>query len=395
MGARSRLLEVQLHQREVHVVEVALELPVLLTELAREADDHVVGRAVGGPERAREGLVVEGHPVAAVPREPVLVERRGAVCKGREVRHEALEALLPEPARERRVVVFAHVGEDGLVAHGSDPRAAVFEEVLPVVLRAHLREAVLALQVAVIQRVEPVLRAAVVHLVARVARVVLPLGARVALRRHGGLEVEHPRVGDRAALARRHLGEHTRWGCCSRGRDGLGCSHPTPPRGGIERARGHEAHAQDHEDGRAMTRRECHAANHGTDAGDVRDDLVTRPCQLAASRQERPASVLHQEQEVQLVGRARHQLRHQVQVELPRLLALRVDEQAATTDGVTEAHEARDAVGEQARPEPAPFVVDVNSQSRQQRDRLRIPAGSLPCARAGASCSARLAMHQA
>jgi hypothetical protein len=219
MGARSRLLEVQLHQREVHVVEVALEQPVLLAELGREADDHVVGRAVGGPERSREGLVVEGHPLAAIPREPALVERRGAVCKGREVRHEALEALLPEPARERRVVVFAHVGEDGLVAHGSDPRAAVLEEVLPVVLCPHLGEAVLALQVAVIQRVQAVLRAAVVHLVARVAGVVLPLGARVALRRHGGLEVEHPRVGDRAPLALGHLRDPSSGRCNSR-RDG-------------------------------------------------------------------------------------------------------------------------------------------------------------------------------
>jgi hypothetical protein len=79
---------------------------------------------------------------------------------------------------------------------------------------------------------------------------------------------------------------------------------------------------------------------------------------------------------MQVVGGARLELRHKVEVEAPCLLGLGVNKQAPATDVVGDLDEASKDVLEQAAPEPVALVVDVDAKPGQKGDRLRVATGS-------------------
>ena len=71
--------EARLENSQIRAVHVERVLAVFgLAERRGQADHDVVRRTVRRPKRARQGLVVERHPVATVLRESEPVERRGA-----------------------------------------------------------------------------------------------------------------------------------------------------------------------------------------------------------------------------------------------------------------------------------------------------------------------------
>ena len=79
---------------------------------------------------------------------------------------------------------------------------------------------------------------------------------------------------------------------------------------------------------------------------------------------------------MQVVGRARHELRHEVEVERSRLVGLGVDEQASAADLVTDVEQPGDRVDEQSCPEAAVLVGQVDPEPRQQCDRLWVAPGA-------------------
>ena len=181
-----QLLDRHLHQRQVGQVDVPGRRVVIGAgagaERLRQPHHDVVGAAVGGPEGARQRLVVERHPVAAVLGEALLVKRRGALLQAFDVGHRALPvAVFGQVGHRRGVIVLVDVVDDGLVGHLRHLLAAVHEQVEPVVGFPQLGKIVSPLQVAVPHGVGsgPVL----VGLVAGVAGVKVAFGARIALRR--------------------------------------------------------------------------------------------------------------------------------------------------------------------------------------------------------------------
>lgn len=71
--------------------------------------------------------------------------------------------------------------------------------------------------------------------------------------------------------------------------------------------------------------------------------------------------------------RAGFELRQRMQIELARLLALRVYQQPAAPDLGAQFGSTCDHVCEQCVPQPAPLMPGVHAQARQQREGLSIP----------------------
>ncbi len=167
---------------QVGLVHGARRLPGgIAAERRRQPHQHVVGRAVGGPEGAGEGLVAEGAPVGAVAGEALGVEALGIV----QVRHPALEVLACQQGRAQTgVVVLADPGQGFGIADRGDAGAAVGEQVGPVVAQALFAEGVAPLQFPVVGLV-----AAVAAGMAGPARIGAAAGAGIALRRHAGVDV--------------------------------------------------------------------------------------------------------------------------------------------------------------------------------------------------------------
>ena len=87
---------------------------------------------------------------------------------------------------------------------------------------------------------------------------------------------------------------------------------------------------------------------------------------------------------VQLAGRARFGLRHEMQVELACLLRLAVHQQTSTADLLADRRHPLDHVAQQRRAQATAFVVTVDTEPGQQRNRLPIRPAPLR-SRAGAS----------
>ena len=99
----------------------------------------------------------------------------------------------------------------------------------------------------------------------------------------------------------------------------------------------------------------------------------------------RSTGVLHQEDEVKVVGGAREQLGDEMEVEVAGVVGLGVDEQAATADLVAQIDEPGDHVGEQPGAEAVALVLDVDAEASEQGDGLGVAAGAL-----AESCRSRL-----
>ncbi len=84
---------------------------------------------------------------------------------------------------------------------------------------------------------------------------------------------------------------------------------------------------------------------------------------------ERSTDVLHEENEVEVVGGARLELGHHVQVEGSGTSGLGVHEEATAADVPGQCGEAGEDVLEQTRTESPPFMVDVDGEASEQSDR--------------------------
>jgi hypothetical protein len=87
--------------------------------------------------------------------------------------------------------------------------------------------------------------------------------------------------------------------------------------------------------------------------------------------------VLHEQDKVQVVGRAGLELGYEVEVEISPLLGLGVNQQARAPDVGGELDQADEDVLEQASPEPVALVVDVDAEPGQQSYGLRVATGPL------------------
>jgi hypothetical protein len=147
----------RLDDREIGLVDRPVGAAVLtLAERRGQADQHVVGRAVGGPERARQRHVAVGAPAVSTPVRVEIVARAvEAEIDVRSVsRPDAIAIDVPARRRLREaieqgglalqvvVVVGAHVAQDLGVGLPRDRRPAVDEEVRPVVDQRRLRKVV-------------------------------------------------------------------------------------------------------------------------------------------------------------------------------------------------------------------------------------------------------------
>lgn len=73
----------------------------------------------------------------------------------------------------------------------------------------------------------------------------------------------------------------------------------------------------------------------------------------------------------------RLELGHEVPVEITRLCSLGVDQQAATADLLSERQGSGDHVLEQPGSEASTLVIDIHTETGEQRDGLRVAAGAL------------------
>lgn len=83
---------------------------------------------------------------------------------------------------------------------------------------------------------------------------------------------------------------------------------------------------------------------------------------------------------MQVVGRARLELGHQVQIEVARFIGLGVHQKRPATDVLRQLQEPSEHVLQEGGAEPAPLMGGIDPKSRQQGDRLGVPA-CLPLAR--------------
>lgn len=94
------------------------------------------------------------------------------------------------------------------------------------------------------------------------------------------------------------------------------------------------------------------------------------------SAAEGATNVLHQQNEVHIVGRARLEVGYEVEVEGPSLFGLGVHEQAATTDVLRELDKPDEEVLQQGRPQSPALVIHIDAQPGEDGDRLGIAASS-------------------
>ena len=92
--------------------------------------------------------------------------------------------------------------------------------------------------------------------------------------------------------------------------------------------------------------------------------------------EQRAASVFHQEDQVQVIGRTRQEFRDEVKGEVPCCWRFGMDEQTTADDVFAEADQANDGIREEASTQPLSFVVFVDAETSQEGDRLRVPACS-------------------
>ena len=95
------------------------------------------------------------------------------------------------------------------------------------------------------------------------------------------------------------------------------------------------------------------------------------------SASQRSSDVLHQQHEVQLIGRAVLELGHEVTIEVAGVVRLGVHQQATTTDVVGQLEQPGEDVLQQCRAETATLVSDVDAEPGEQRDGLRVSARAL------------------
>lgn len=75
------------------------------------------------------------------------------------------------------------------------------------------------------------------------------------------------------------------------------------------------------------------------------------------------ADVLHQEHEVQIVGRARLELGDEVQVEVSSLVGLGVNQERTAADVVGELQQSSEHILQERRAQPQAFVMDINPKA--------------------------------
>lgn len=90
------------------------------------------------------------------------------------------------------------------------------------------------------------------------------------------------------------------------------------------------------------------------------------------------AHVFHEQDEVQIVGRARLELGDQVKIEGAGRRRLGVHQEAATADVLRQFEQACKDVLEEACAEPAALMCGVDTEASEQRHGLRVSAGALP-----------------
>lgn len=80
---------------------------------------------------------------------------------------------------------------------------------------------------------------------------------------------------------------------------------------------------------------------------------------------------------MKVVRRTGRELGDEMEVEVTSLAGLRMNQEAPTADAVSEAKQSRDDVHQEAGTEPATFMRLGDTQTREQRDGLRVPARTL------------------
>jgi hypothetical protein len=84
--------------------------------------------------------------------------------------------------------------------------------------------------------------------------------------------------------------------------------------------------------------------------------------------------VFHEENEVQRVGGRWLEAGNEMEIEIPGMLALGVDEKTSTTDRGSEFGHPADDVLEQPYAQTVALVTDIDTEARQERYGLRISA---------------------
>jgi hypothetical protein len=80
---------------------------------------------------------------------------------------------------------------------------------------------------------------------------------------------------------------------------------------------------------------------------------------------------------VQIVGWARHELGHKVEIERTRLFGLRMDEEPTAPDVVRKLKQPGDHVLEEGRANTPTLVLASYPEAGEQRDRLRVATRAL------------------
>lgn len=88
-------------------------------------------------------------------------------------------------------------------------------------------------------------------------------------------------------------------------------------------------------------------------------------------------NVLHQEHEMRVIGRRRHELGNEVEIERASLIRLGVDQQAAASDLRTKVRDAEDHIPNESGADPSTLVALVHAEPCEECHRLRVSAGTL------------------
>lgn len=102
---------------------------------------------------------------------------------------------------------------------------------------------------------------------------------------------------------------------------------------------------------------------------------VTPPLGVLLAVGHRGAKVLHEKNQIERIGWTGLELR-EMNVELPRLPGLRVNEQPLNADDIGGLDYTRQGIDHESPPESEPLRRPIHAQSSEQGDRDRIAAGT-------------------
>ena len=120
--------------RQIGFIHFARIDPVLcVSKLGRQPDQHIIGRSIGRPKRARKGFIGKGHPVAAIFGKALLI--KGGRPSGQVVKPGNIAPKLHrlQSAGQFGKIIVVNPRLYVLIADRGNPLTTVFKQIPPAI----------------------------------------------------------------------------------------------------------------------------------------------------------------------------------------------------------------------------------------------------------------------